>query len=64
LGETTKRLLSVLPAMDIVIVGGGVGRSWRFIVPALRQVLTGVAIPVIGTRRAYPALRGAAALFV
>jgi glucokinase len=63
LGETIRGLLTVLPRMDAVIIGGGVARSWRFFAPTVGEALVDLGIPVIRTQLAHPALRGAAALF-
>jgi predicted NBD/HSP70 family sugar kinase len=63
LGQTILRLLSVLPPMEVVLVGGGVSASWRFFSRALRVELGRRDIEVIRARRAFPGLSGVVPLF-
>jgi glucokinase len=62
LADTILRLTR-LAAVQAIIMGGGICRSWPFFAPAMRRGLRGTGIVVRRTKLAHPALLGAVALF-
>ncbi len=63
LGQTIVKLLSVLPPIEAVLIGGGVSRSWRFFKSTMFGELRGMDVHVARSRMNHPALAGVAALF-
>ncbi len=62
LGQTIVKLVSILPPIEAVFIGGGVSRSWRYFRSAMFRELRGMDVHIARTRMRHPALAGAAAL--